>query len=153
SDNATIRQICADRPSGHVLLANRPQLLALERAARPVYAELQRDPQTRATITAIRAMKAALPPPAPIVAPARGAILPSPSATTGTRHSSLLNGTYRWLLTAAGARAHGMHPDNSLPRLVTAVLRNGTLVATTGDPLDRGTYIIDGNRFSLRLGA
>ncbi len=37
---------------GHVVVASRAELAAFEQAVRPVYAQLERDPQVKATIAA-----------------------------------------------------------------------------------------------------
>ena len=127
-------------------------MAALVRAARPVYAELDRDPQTRGRIARIRQLKATLPPAPRIVVPAgcladRGAR--SRQARWARRAS--LNGTYRWLLTAAGARAFGPPadaPGNTYPIVNTIVLRDGSWV-TRDDPPNSGTYRIVGDRLVL----
>jgi TRAP-type C4-dicarboxylate transport system substrate-binding protein len=155
-ENAIIRRICADRPAGRIVVASPSDLAALERAARPVYAELERDPQTRARIAEIRRLKASLPPARPVIVPAGCGAAPPPTATVGrTPEASALNGTYRYLLTAAAARKFGQPADGSdgkkYPVVVTAVLRDGKLVATLDQPPEQAVYSVDGNRFSIRL--
>src|SRR5262249_40948591 len=108
SENALIAHICSANPHGRVVLATKQQLAQLEHAARPVYAQLDRDPKIRALIAAIRQLKASLPAPIPIVAPpsCAGGTKPPP-ATGPVQDPSLLNGTYRWGPTAAAAYAVG----------------------------------------------
>src|SRR5262249_8462095 len=66
---------------------------------------------------------------------------------------SLLNGTYRWVLTAAAARAFGSPASDvenaDYPSVSQAVLRDGTWIWTTGGPADRGTYTIKGSRVTF----
>jgi TRAP-type C4-dicarboxylate transport system substrate-binding protein len=51
---------------GEIVAAERGEIEALERAARPVYAAMERDPQTASFIERIRELKASSPPPAPL---------------------------------------------------------------------------------------
>ena len=64
------------------------------------------------------------------------------------RAASLLNGTYRWVLTAAAARAFGLPATSSenehYPSVTQAVLRDGRWIWTTA-PDNRGNYTIRGN--------
>jgi TRAP-type C4-dicarboxylate transport system substrate-binding protein len=153
SENASIAQLCSDKISGRVVLASKQQLAKLEQAAHPVYAQLERDPPTRTLIAAIRQLKASLPAPPAIVAP--------PSCATGTelppaagpsRATSLLNGTYRWVKTAAAARAFGPpanNPENDhYPSVDEVVLRDGKWVWPNA-PDNRGTYTISGHTITF----
>jgi hypothetical protein len=54
--------------SGRVVTASRTAVDAIKRAAQPEYAELQRDPQTKAFIRQIQQMKQQFPAPAPVAA-------------------------------------------------------------------------------------
>ena len=110
---------------GHVVLATRADLAAFEQAVRPVYAQLERDPQVKATIAAIRELKRRTPPdPAPKIpascSRARG-------ATPGrARDPSFLDGTYRWRITRAGALKVGADPDDPvIGMIVSMTLRGG----------------------------
>ena len=154
SENALIAKICSDKPGGRVVLASKQQLAQLEQAARPVYTELERDRQTRSLIAAIRRLKASMPTPPAIVAPpscAAGTKLPRIAGAP--RPPSLLNGTYRWVHTAADARAFGQpatSPQNEhYPSVTEAVLRDGKWIWTTGGPADRGTYVITGRTLTF----
>lgn len=154
-DGFLASQFC--RHPGRVVLASKAQLAALERAARPVYAELERDPQTRRMIAAIRAVGASLPQPPPIRVPP-ACTKPGPSTLTVGKVSSLLNGTYHWRLTRAAALAFGApasNPENDhYPAVNAAVLRDGVVTMVSSHPPIRGTYRIVGNRiiFSVRGG-
>jgi TRAP-type C4-dicarboxylate transport system substrate-binding protein len=52
--------------SGRVVTASQPALEAIGRAAQPVYAYLEQDPQTKAFIRQIQQMKQRFPAPAPV---------------------------------------------------------------------------------------
>jgi TRAP-type C4-dicarboxylate transport system substrate-binding protein len=142
------RQYC--RTPGHVSLAGTKELAGLVRAARPVYAELERNAGTRVLIAEIRALKRSLPRPPPIVVPV--ACLASRRAPTSPRPAlspSSLNGTYRWVLTDAGARAFGApadDPGNEYPKLTTVVLRNGRARILRSPSPSSGTYTVIGTR-------
>jgi len=154
SENRFIAQICSGKARVHVVLASAQQLAKLEQAARPVYARLERDPQTRALIAAIRRLKASLPAPPAIVAPPSCAVrVEQPPPAGPVRATSLVNGTYRMVLTAAAARAFG-DPANSpenmrYPSITQAVLQDGRWIWTTGGPADRGTYRIKGSTITF----
>ena len=153
-ENVLLRQWCTGRVRGRAVLASAADLAALVRVTRPVYAELERDPRTRAFIAGIRELKASLPPAPPITAPAeclepRGR---QPSARAPARSPSILNGTYRWVLTEKGAKAfpYPAKPGD-LPIVNEIVLRDGTWQTPRSrtDPPDTGTYWITGNRLTL----
>jgi TRAP-type C4-dicarboxylate transport system substrate-binding protein len=154
SETSLIAQICSGKPHGRVVLATEQQLAQLAHATRPVYAQLERDPETRSLIAAVRRLKASLPVPPPIVAPRSCAAEAEPPPPTGAPGpSSVLNGTYRWVLTASAARAFGSpasNPENAhYPSVSQAVLRDGKWIWTTGGPADRGTYTIRGTRITF----
>ena len=104
SERALVRDFCREGPPFGAVAASPGDVAALEDAAQPVYTQLERDPDTRATIAAIRALKATS-----RAAPA--AALPvaceaEPSTVSGPERSpSAVNGTYHWRVTEAGGRA------------------------------------------------
>ena len=152
-ENVVLRQWCTSRPRGRAVLASPSELADLVRATRPVVARLERDPETRAFIAAIRSMKASLPPEPPISAPAE-CLRPRgrPAAAGGARRSpAILNGTYRWVLTRKGAEAFGYPAGNDLPIVNEIVLRDGTWETPRSEsaPPDAGTYSIVANRLRL----
>ena len=109
SENALLRSFCKDGPGTAVTAAD-SDVAALERAAQPVYAQLERDAETRELIAAIRGLKDESPA-APATVPPPGCNQ-RPAAVTGRRlPASTLNGTYHWRVTAEGARAAGGDPD------------------------------------------
>jgi TRAP-type C4-dicarboxylate transport system substrate-binding protein len=142
------RQYC--HTPGHIALASDAEIAALVRAARPVYAALDRDPQTKAHISEIRRLKATLPPAPRIVVPTSCLADRGTAVETGRlRSPSIVNGTYRWLLTAAGARAFGPpadDPGNTYPIVNTVVLRDGIWTTPRDHPPGGGTYRIVGDR-------
>ncbi|HEX6700810.1 MAG TPA: TRAP transporter substrate-binding protein DctP [Gaiellaceae bacterium] len=147
------RQYC--RLPGRIVLASKDERAELVRAAQPVYRLLERHPQTKAEIVQIRAMKAALRSPPPIVVPSSCLGPGQQAELSGRRSPSVLNGTYHLLLTAAAARAFGPPADtqaSSYPIVITTVLRDGKWMANADQPPDIGTYSITGNAFALRLG-
>jgi len=130
------------------VLATAAERAALLRAAQPVYRMLEADPQTRRFIEQIQAWKRATPPDPPLVlkpscmreqAAARAVGAPSPA--------TLLDGTYRWVLTASDARAYwGANASTAdLPMVSTTVLRNGTW-RSAGPDHDGGTFSVRGHR-------
>jgi hypothetical protein len=54
--------------SGRVVTAGQPAVDTMERAAQPVYAYLEQDPQTKAFIRQIQQMKQRFPAPVPVAA-------------------------------------------------------------------------------------
>lgn len=119
----------------------------LEAAARPVSARLERDPQTRALINGIRAIKADLQVPAASTRPC--STRPQGPASSATGAQSVLNGTYRARFTtqeleAAGAD-HASAVANSGVRTMTLI--DGRLSSIEEDC--EGSYRISGDRFTF----
>ena len=145
------RQYC--HLPGRIALATEQEQAQLARAARPVYAQLERDPQTKAEIGRIRAIKASLPSPPPVTVPSQ-CLGPSQLVGLGaSRSPSILNGTYHRVQTAAAARAFGLPANGSFPLVVTEILRDGKWMVTSDQPPEVGTYSIRGNEVTFRLGS
>jgi TRAP-type C4-dicarboxylate transport system substrate-binding protein len=156
SEQAAAHSYC--HQGGRVVAANPSDLAALVTAARPIYAELERDPRTQALIGRIRALRqqSGAPAAAPTCGPASAAR--SVPASPG-RASKALDGVYRTKLTveemvAAGvneARARdnaGVHTITlSDGRLRDTLIPDATSVA--GKPCD-GTYALAGQTFTFR---
>ena len=146
-ESELVRQWCSSPArTGVVAFATPAQLAALRRAAQPVVERLQRDDATRTFIEQIRRLAGTLPPAPPIAAPAsclagRGR---SPGGAT-TRRSGSLDGTYRWVLTAALARAAGQKLEAGSSIVNTVVLRNGTW-RLSGGSNEAGTFRVVGDR-------
>jgi len=150
-ENVLIRQYCT--PGRRVATATPTELAALRRSTRSVYAELDRDPRTAAAIRAIRRLARDLPHASPVAAPPR-CLTQSIAASHLSTGARLLDGTYRHVLTAAGAIAFGppaTNPGNHYPMVITTVLRGGRWIANSSEPPDGGTYRISGDRITFTL--
>jgi TRAP-type C4-dicarboxylate transport system substrate-binding protein len=139
--------------------ASDADLAALRRAFEPVYAELDRDPETKMFIDQIEALKKSTVTDPPVAIPS-GCTGPAPVPPIAVQNaaSSSLNGIYRWTLTKADALAHGLPSDKTseglaqLPSISNRTLKDGTW---TGDPDPNGnggTYSVDGNRVTFKWG-
>jgi C4-dicarboxylate-binding protein DctP len=135
---------------GHVVFASRAQLAAFEQAVQPVYAQLDRDPQVKATIAAIRELRRRTPvDPAPKI-PASCSRAVNVSAGR-ERNPGFLDGTYRWRITRAGARKVGADPnDPTVGTIATITLRGGRAVLGVGDGgHGKLTYKVIGSRIAF----
>jgi TRAP-type C4-dicarboxylate transport system substrate-binding protein len=141
SEAALARQFCA---GGRVVLASPAQVEELKRAAQPVYEQLERDAETRGLIAKIRAMKrSAGEAGAPDVA-ACGRAAPRRTGTETSEPPDSFDGTYRWRLTAEGARRYGEPGDPDIGNVTTMTLRGGKWMI--GDSaFDSGTFEVRGN--------
>jgi TRAP-type transport system periplasmic protein len=150
SESRLMGDFCASGPPVRAVAASPEDLAALRRAARPVYADMGRDADTRASIAGIRALKADQPSARPSVAPPACA-QERPSVSGRTLPASALNGTYHWRVTSAGARQAARPTGGSvLPEDVGTIgkmtLRDGGWVMGDTDPEDySGTYEIRGH--------
>lgn len=150
SETQLMRDFCEAGPAVAAVSASRADVAALRRAAQPVYAELERDPRTRELIAAIRELKLTIPAAAggPLPACARE----TPVTSGHRRPASMLNGTYHWRVTSAGARkaarlAGGPPHGEDVGTIGKMTLRDGGWVMGDIDPEDySGTYEIVGNR-------
>jgi TRAP-type C4-dicarboxylate transport system substrate-binding protein len=109
--------------------ASAGDLAALEAAFAPVYTDLQQDPQTKAFIERIQALKESTPAgPALFIPPdCTGEAPEQPTGVTGTA-PAYLNGTYRFEITLAEARMAGqVDPGDTYPIVDTMVLEDGEL--------------------------
>jgi TRAP-type C4-dicarboxylate transport system substrate-binding protein len=145
SESRLVRRFCTGGRPVTAVTASRADVLALMRAAQPVYAELERDPQTRALIAAIRELKAKTPA-APTTAPPRGCAQDAPSTAGRELSPSALNGTYRMRLTKAGAVASGVPRDEDIGNVQTQTLRDGRWLGGETKGGAAGTYKIIGDR-------
>lgn len=146
SESAMVRRFCDAGGAVSAVTANPDDLAALVRAAQPVYAELERDPQTRALIAAIRELKAKTPT-APIAAAPHDCAREAATTRGRAASSSTLNGTYRWRITRDGARAAGGSPDSEdVGNVVTMTLREGKWLLGETDGGDTGTFTITNDR-------
>jgi TRAP-type transport system periplasmic protein len=128
--------------------ASQANLAALRKAFAPVYASLAQDPQTKAFIQQIQALKQSTPAAAPLTIPAgcTGKAPAQPAGNTGTAPAEL-NGTYRYLLTKEDARKGGEANLDEFPSVTTVRLQGGRV---EGGCFGAGaTYSVDGDRIAF----
>jgi TRAP-type C4-dicarboxylate transport system substrate-binding protein len=141
------RRYCA--AGGQVVLAPSAGVAALVAAARPVYAALERDAQTRALIARIRALAAQTPagPPVAPCAPAE-----RPDGRGSAAGADVLDGVWRANPTYEDGIRAGLPPDLAADQmgLETVRLDGGRYDrrwrSRTGDQRCPGTYAVSGNR-------
>ena len=150
SERQILQHACAG--GQHVVFASAADIEALKQASTPVYRQLEADPTTKKFIEQIRAWKHTTPrdPPLGALPPAcTRRSPPNPASAPGKEtRPSLVDGTYRWVLTLADAKSTTppqTGPGNTYPAIGTAVLRNGSWRFISADH-DHGTYSIHGNR-------
>jgi TRAP-type C4-dicarboxylate transport system substrate-binding protein len=123
-------------------------LAALRDAFAPVYASLERDPQTKAFIERIQALKQSTAAGAPLAIPAgcTGKAPEGSAASAGTAPAGL-NGTYRYLLTKEDARKVGDPEVDQFPKVNTVKLRDGEV---DGGCFGQGaTYSVTGDQITF----
>jgi hypothetical protein len=124
----------------------------LRKALAPVYASLEQDPQTKAFIQRIQALKQSTPATAPLAIPAgcTGKAPERPTHPLGTVPTAL-NGTYRYVLTKEDARKGGEADLSEFPSVVTVTLKDGHMDHGPGEP--GTTYAVDGDRITFDVPA
>ncbi|HTJ37031.1 MAG TPA: TRAP transporter substrate-binding protein DctP [Dactylosporangium sp.] len=152
-DAELVTQACA--AGARFVNASAADLDALRQSLSPVTADLAKDPQTKAFIDRIDALKASTRGEPPLATPANcpGA---APSAEAKGADTSALDGVYRWTLSVDDARSHGTandqrHLDDWYPTTFTATLRDGKWDSRqTADPgTTSGTFAVSGNRMTF----
>jgi TRAP-type transport system periplasmic protein len=150
SETGLMRDFCRQGPPVTAVAASPADVAALEGAAQPVYAQMERDPQTKALIAAFRALKATTPA-TPAATASAGCAETAPTAVGPKQSPSALNGTYHWRTTEAGAHAAarivgGVVRDWDVGTMGKMTLRDGRwLIGSGGHPEDdTGTYQIIG---------
>jgi len=129
--------------------ASEADLAAMEDAFETVYAELRRDPETKAFIDRIRALKQSTPPGAALSIPDDCVGKAPQQARAGTKTApASLNGTYRYVLTRADAKKAGDPELEAFPSVETWTLDNGHVQNPKGL---RGSYSVDGNRITFQF--
>ena len=135
--------------------ASAADLAGIRQRLAPVYADLEADPQTKAMIEQIMALKRSTP---------AGPALAVPAACTGGTASQPAtatarpNGTYRWTVTQHDALTAPDQDPAQYPLTFTATLKDGiwnmshtgaeTEIDTSGD-----TYTVQGNRIRFHWAA
>jgi TRAP-type transport system periplasmic protein len=140
--------------------ASEADLGGLRKAVAPVYAKLKDDPQTKAFIARLQALKRSTPAGAALRIPAgcTGAAPAAPAAAP-QQASGELSGTYRWTITkddVAASKTEDKSPEHlaTFPWMFTMTLDDGKwtlLHREAGQPSTEGpgTYAVDGNRLSF----
>jgi TRAP-type C4-dicarboxylate transport system substrate-binding protein len=147
TDAEIAQHFCFDRR--RIVFATASDLATLRREAQPVYRMLEADAETKRLIRQIEAWKRTTPVDPAMTVSAQCRRIQRPVGTAGPlRAASVLDGTYRWVLTRSDAhRRFGPHlnPGDTYPMVGTAILRRGTwrLVGADGD---RGSFTIRGSR-------
>jgi len=145
-DAQSLKNAC--RSGARFATASPADLAALRSALAPVYASLERDPQTKAFIQRIQALKQSIPAGAPLAIPAgcTGRAPEGSAASAGTAPAGL-NGTYRYLLTKEDARKVGDPEVDQFPVVATVKLRDGKV---EGGCFGQGaTYSVAGDRITF----
>jgi TRAP-type C4-dicarboxylate transport system substrate-binding protein len=127
--------------------ASEADLAALEASFAPVYANLQRHPETKAFIKRIRALKESAHP-EPVLSIPAACAGEAPEQTSGSAGTAPahLNGTYRYVLTKEDARKAGEPDLSPYPHTNTYILKDGHFDASGGFT---GSYSVDGNRITF----
>ena len=128
--------------------ASPAELASLRKAFAPVYASLEQDPQTKALIQQIQALKRSTPAEVPLAIPA-GCTGTAPEQAAGNAGTAPvdLNGTYRYLLTKEDARKGGEANLDEFPSVTTVKLHDGQV---EGGCFGQGaTYSVAGDRITF----
>jgi TRAP-type C4-dicarboxylate transport system substrate-binding protein len=143
SEQSAVRGECA---WGAITMAPRKDLAALARATRPLTAELERGPQTKAFISEIRKLKVSTPRDPSLVIPSGC----EPRGHAARRPPRVLNGSYRYTLSRRAAVAFGQAAlrGRDYPIVVTWTLRDGTWTSR-GAVNDTGRYRITRDRIAF----
>jgi TRAP-type C4-dicarboxylate transport system substrate-binding protein len=142
-DTQLLRNAC--QSGARFATASQADLAALRTAFAPVYANLEQNPQTKAFIQRIQALKQSTPAGAPLAIPAgcTGKAPEQPAGNTGTAPADL-NGTYRYVLTKEDAGKNGEENLDEFPSVTTVKLEDGQV---DGGCFGQGaTYSVTGDR-------
>lgn len=153
SESALIREFCDGGRTVAAVTATPDDVAALTQAAQPVYADLEREPTTKALIAAIRELKTSTPT-GTSAAPPTCTKRHAADAGGRTRSPSTVNGTYRWRVTSEGARAAGGSPDSEdVGTIGKMTLREGKWRMGDEAPEEySGTYAITDDRLVFDWG-
>jgi TRAP-type C4-dicarboxylate transport system substrate-binding protein len=129
--------------------ASAADLAALEAAFVPVYASLEQDPETKAFMDRIQALKQSTPP-EPVLSIPSDCTGKAPEQAGGGEGTApaYLNGTYRWVLTQADADKVG-DTDTGYPSVSTVTLKDGHLEGGCFGS-GGGSYSVDDDRITFR---
>jgi TRAP-type C4-dicarboxylate transport system substrate-binding protein len=132
--------------------ASQADLASLREAFAPVYASLEQDPQTKANIERIQALKQATPAGPPLTIPngCTGKAPGRPIENSGTAPADL-NGTYRYVLTKEDARKGGEADLSQYPMVTTVRLEDGQVEGGCFGP--GATYSVHDDRITFNAPA
>jgi hypothetical protein len=145
-DAQSLKNAC--RSGARFATASPADLAALRGAFASVYASLERDPQTKAFIDQIQALKRSTSAEAPLAIPA-GCTGTAPEQAAGNAGTAPvdLNGTYRYLLTKEDARKGGEANLDEFPSVTTVKLHDGQV---EGGCFGQGaTYSVAGDQITF----
>ena len=147
-DDQLVAKVCD--AGARMANASEADLGALRKAFAPVYASLERDPDTKGFISQIRALKRSTQarPGLEIPDGCTGKAVDAGSSSAG-RAPAYLNGTYRYVLTQADADKVG-DTDTGYPVVTTITLKDGTM---KGGCFEKGTYSVVGKRITFHSDA
>ena len=152
-----VREIC--QSGGRLADASSADLQALRQRFAPVYASLEADPQTKAMIGQITAMKRSTPVGPALTIPAGCTGRAPGQQASGSTTTAKLNGTYRWTMTAhdGTTTTPEVNSEMKYPSTFTATLRDGRWTmrhsgaeTMTDNPGD--TYSVQGDRIKFHWG-
>jgi len=135
---------------GRFAEASDADVTALGAAFSPVYAKLQQDPETKAFIERIQALKESTSPEPAVAVPSNcSGEAPERAAIGGGNTPAELNGTYRYVLTKEDARKFGEPDLSEYPHTNTWILKDGHFSVTGDFGGYTGSYSIDENRITF----
>jgi TRAP-type transport system periplasmic protein len=149
-ESQTVSDLC--QAGARLANASAADLQALRQRFAAVYAGLEADPQTRAMIEQITALKKSTPAGPPLAVPAACTGRVPVQSAAGTTVTAKLNGTYRWTLTKqdGSTTTPDVNSEMKYPSTFTATLKDGTwTMAHTGAEVQTDnagdTYTVQGN--------
>jgi TRAP-type transport system periplasmic protein len=149
-ESQTVSDVCQE--GARLANASAADLQALRQRFAPVYAALEADPQTKAMIEQITALKKATPAGPPLAVPAACTGRAPVQPAAGTTVTAKLNGTYRWTLTKHDGTTTTPDVNSGIkfPSTFTVTLKDGTwTMAHTGAEVETDnpgdTYSVRGN--------
>ena len=140
---------------GSTVVTSADNVAAFERAAAPVYEELESDPSTKEFIQRLRDLKTNSPAPATVIPCAPPAVAPS-TTPTGATQAEFPEGVYRTEMSGAAGLAAGLAPDtaNAMDGINTLTFQDGQFLHDIKrDQPDQchGTYAVESGRLVVTL--
>ena len=149
TDAQSLREEC--QSGSRFTTASPADLVALRQRFDPVYAQLQKNPDTKAFIAQIQDVKTSTPSdPALVIPPSCTGRPPSKAASVSGTTPAYLSGVYRYTITKKDAAAAGSPDDPDYPATLTVWLGHGNWRVTGGD---HGTYWVNSDRITFKTPA